>query len=792
MRFVLPLALLAFCCPSATAEEQTNEEVVKALRAAISAKRVQDRDKLVEEFLKRGDLDWPSVKAALTKGPYYQQPMVTQVGERGSGKHYGIRFQGDDSKMRGFSLYVPRSYDVKKKAPVLVYLHHDAGRLNNPNQGAERAGVAMFRFREVCEEHGVFFLAPYTCKGAEWWTPEGKRLVRWCLEQVRRRFNLDENRVSLMGALDGGDAVWYLGQEMPGTFAALMPMTGDPYEITAIVQPLCLGTLDRADFLIGVPGKTRSTVGEKNALQFLQGLKPMVDQSMRLTTAIFPRSQGDFAYLEKIRGRVISFVVQKERKAYANEVDVETTREDGLRSLWLKNHGIDKDGDVAHNFKSTVLTWKAPKQKAPTKRLGIGVRKNAGWDVGVTVTSVAAGARDANLINGDIVLSIDGVRVKDLDNVKNAVQAVEWGQEARLVLAREVKKSDLAREQDTQKKYLLIRKKIKELRAAGKPIPRDTNELIEDDDACGCGCDDNDECGEIEIEVGGGNINKNALKKGKTEDTVIFIFERWVKVQRPGGVIVRRDFGAGQDLGFRFEGVKVSYVFAGSLADRSGLKAGDVIVQAGSDQVKSIHDLKKYFKDYKFEDAPEDDRFVDLTVRTDQGDGKFGEDRTVHIEWNRPVGSRVDARWEKKENTLHVLARKSSGFTVYFHDELIEPGKEFHLFINGVPYNDCVDPGTMPDYPKITAGSDALERDRLYRMRRKRALIKGWTPDVKLAVMDYVENRDRELILGGQMSFDLKKMKAGMKAYRTKVKSSSGNEKGERIKKALDKHLAKG
>jgi len=796
MRFVLPLALLALLCPTAPAKEgDTNEEVVKALRAAISAKRTRERDELLAQLWERKDLDWPSVKAALEKGPYYQKPLVTQYGERGSGKHFGIRFQGKDNKMRGFSLYVPKAYEAKKKAPLVVYLHHASTHLHNPNQGAERAGVAMFRFREACEKEGVFFLAPYTCQGAEWWTPEGVRLVKWCLEQVRRRFTIDENRTGLMGALDGGDAVWYLGQEMPGTWSVLMPMTGDPYEITAMIRPLCLGTLDRMDVLLGVSGKTRSTIGEKNVLQYLQSLKPMVDQGMRITTAIFPRSQGDFGYLEQIRDRAISFVKQKKRKPYANEVDVETDRRDGLRSLWLRNDGYDKDGDVAHRFKTTVLRWTPPKPKDPPKKIGIGLQKRDKWEVGMVITSVAHGTRDANVLVGDVLLEINGQMVKTTDDVKKAVQAMKWKDEAHLILGREVKESELERERTNQKRYLKIRDKIKELRAKGEKIPRDINDLVEDDDedgcGCGCGCDD----GEIEIEIGGDDPKKGpgggAIKKGKTEKTVIFVFSRWVTMRRPGGPIVRTDFGATQDRGFRFSGVKIGSVYAGSLADRSGLKRGDVIVQCLGKEVRGIHDLQKAVKGFKFEKEPADDRWFALTVSQDAGEGRFGEARDLRVEWNPPVASRVDARWNKKENALFVLARKCSGFTLFFHDKLIKPGKEFNLFINGVPYQDCMDAGSVPDYPQITAGSDATERDRLYRMRLKRAKIKGWKPDLKLAVNDYFENRDRELLIGGKMTFDLTKMKAGMKAYREKVRARA-EDKGSRIKKAFDEYRSKG
>lgn len=116
--------------------------------------------------------------------------------------------------------------------------------------------------------------------------------MEWTLAEVKERYSIDENRVGLLGALDGADAVWYLGQEMPGTWSVLMPMTGDPYEIGAMIRPLYLGTLDRMDILMGIPGKSRGNLGDKDVQAYLASLKPLFDQNMRITTAVYPQSQA--------------------------------------------------------------------------------------------------------------------------------------------------------------------------------------------------------------------------------------------------------------------------------------------------------------------------------------------------------------------------------------------------------------------------------------------------------------------------------------------------------------------
>ena len=153
--------------------------------------------------------------------------------------------------------------------------------------------------------------------------------------------------------------------------------------------------------------------------------------------------------------------------------------------------------------------------------------------------------------------------------------------------------------------------------------------------------------------------------------------------------------------------------------------------------------------DFKFEKEPAGTRGIDLTVKRKEGgeNGQWSE-RTVRVSWEPVLSSRVDAKWNKKENTLNVWSLKASGFTLFFADDLIAPGKEFHLFINNVPYQDLADPKTTPDYPRVRPGSGPALADELYRMRRQRAKVEGWKPDIKWAIEKHLETWDRRLILG--------------------------------------------
>jgi len=786
------LALL-IAAPAAAEDAPLNADVTKAVRAVVASTKKKDIEKYRKELFARSDLDWPSFKEGLMLGGYYRKPIVTDMGVRHSGKHFGIRLTGADGKARGFSMYLPKGYTAVDKIPVLVYLHHQAWA--PVESGTSKSEIAIRKFREVCEDRGILFVAPYTGSGAEWWTEEGVKLVRWSIHQVMKRYNVDEDRIGLVGALDGAEASWLVAQRMPGMFNVLMPMTGDPYEMTALIRPIYLGTLDRMDMLVGVPGKLRSErFGDKNVNAYLDGLKPLFDKGIRLTLSVQMGSNSDFHYLERIKGEIGEFVLDKEhkRKPLADEVDIETDGPDALRSMWLEVKGYDADvKPPRNNFPSTRLVWKAPARKEPGKKMGLGLQDRNNWPMGKAITAVNLGAKQAKLTQGDILVKVEGTIVKKGTNLGELLKGKSWGDEIEVVLARFVDERGLESMQRQQRQYLQIRRKVAELRAAGKPIPADRSELIEDEDESANDEDDeeeDDDDSSIEVSDGPGedpdeddDAGDGARKNRKKRSW--FVFKRWIPLTRPEGVLIRQDFGTNWDRNFSKEGVRVRSVIPGSLADRSGFKAGDVITQVLGESIKKMADLRKAFDSYKFEKAPEEERKVTFDVNRPSAHGQSSEE-SLTVRW-APIGSyRVDAKWKKQDKRLDILVRHAKEATVYLTDEFVKPGEAFYVYINGVPYHDLIDPASRPDYPQFRHGMD---RGRLDRMRKKRAKIEnGWKPDFKFALQDQLDNPDRSCVVGGKLHLDFSKMKEGFEKARVHVRKPEGDQ-GKKLEAAVSK-----
>jgi len=792
MRTIIALMLAGLTVQAQ--ETKLNEDVVKAVRYVLSATKPEDREKYYKELFARTDLDWPSVKQGLMTGPYYQRPMITEIGLRHSGKHLGIRLRGKDGKERGFSLYVPRDYTAENDArvPVLFYLHHESGA--SIDAGARKAEIAIRKFDELCDKRNVLFVAPYTGDGAEWWTDGGLELIDWTLRKVKQLYNIDEDRVGLLGPLDAGDAVWSVAQRMPGTWNVIMPLSGDPYAVTAMVQPIYLGTIDRMDVLMGVPGKLRTRFGDKDVHGYLDWLRPHFDKRMRITLVVRTEANSDAHYMDGMREEIFGFLVDDahKRKPLAEEVDIETDDAKGLRSLWLVADGYDADIKPPRSgFPSTQLVWTPPKRTEPKKRLGFSLEKRD-WPIGQVITRTSLGAQRAKINNGDVLLEMDGTPIRKDTDLAALLKDKNWNDEVEVLLAREVTADDLEGAKRQQRQYMQIREAIAKLKAEGKPIPHDTSELLTEEPGSDDGADDDEEDdGESVIEIGGAGKEDKPEAHGKREETSFFVFRRWIQLLRPEDVLIREDFGADWDRNHTDPaGVRIARVIPGSLADRSGFKAGDVIVQVLGEKIGGMKDLREAFADWKFEKQPEGERSVSFDIKRQTHERAWVEE-SVRVAWDPPTPYRVDAKWNSKDKRLDLSVRFASKCTVYLTDELMEPGKPYHVFVNGVPYQDLIDPASRPKYPRPAPGEGGAG-SKLHKMRMDRAKIEaGWTPDFKLAVDDALETRDRSLVMGAKLELDFTKNKAGFERDEN-FHGEPRKKQAEKLKAAYDAHKAEG
>ena len=118
-----------------------------------------------------------------------------------------------DGTLQSYSVNVPKDYLGDHAVGLLVHLH----------------GHGWFRsFQEhpAPEYRGAIVLAPHG-RGATDYLAIGERDVLRAIEEVRRDYRIDDDRIYLSGASMGGTGCWNLAVHHPDLFAGVAPRSGN-------------------------------------------------------------------------------------------------------------------------------------------------------------------------------------------------------------------------------------------------------------------------------------------------------------------------------------------------------------------------------------------------------------------------------------------------------------------------------------------------------------------------------------------------------------------------------------
>ena len=146
-------------------------------------------------------------------------------------------FSDADGGKLPYRLLKPKDYDVKKKYPLVVFLH-GAGERGTDNNAQLVHGMADFADDKIMEKYPALVIAPQCPEGKQWvevpWTADEHRMpeqpsmpLRQTLELIaalQREFPIDSTRIYITGLSMGGFGVWDAIQRHPDLFAAAAPV----------------------------------------------------------------------------------------------------------------------------------------------------------------------------------------------------------------------------------------------------------------------------------------------------------------------------------------------------------------------------------------------------------------------------------------------------------------------------------------------------------------------------------------------------------------------------------------
>jgi pimeloyl-ACP methyl ester carboxylesterase len=128
---------------------------------------------------------------------------------------------GSTRRSTSYHIQVPPEYRHGRPYPVLIVLH----------QGGEKATAMLRRFSDLAAENGYILVAPQWdpgLAGTYGYTADEHAIVLETLRDLRRRYQVDSDRVFLFGAGQGGNMAFDVGLAHPDLFAGVLTMAAGP------------------------------------------------------------------------------------------------------------------------------------------------------------------------------------------------------------------------------------------------------------------------------------------------------------------------------------------------------------------------------------------------------------------------------------------------------------------------------------------------------------------------------------------------------------------------------------
>ncbi|MDQ7778946.1 MAG: HEAT repeat domain-containing protein [Planctomycetota bacterium] len=198
------------------ADRKKEKEVFRPLEEKYVACEDQKEQKSIYAELKKQGY----------KNPQHYLDRIARSMKQTKGQTTDVRLTLLSDKVPGvYTLYVPESYDPWKPYPLVLGLH-----------GGGAAGKAGEFVNGTGKDTMPFYSGPAAKKNwivvcpnalrAPWRETENEALLEACLKEIELSFNVDLNRVYLVGHSMGGWGTWHFGPKWCDRFAAISPNSG--------------------------------------------------------------------------------------------------------------------------------------------------------------------------------------------------------------------------------------------------------------------------------------------------------------------------------------------------------------------------------------------------------------------------------------------------------------------------------------------------------------------------------------------------------------------------------------
>ncbi len=128
-----------------------------------------------------------------------------------------------DGEKYAYAVFVPPEYTPERAWPVILFLH-GSGERGDDGFKQTQIGISTMIRRNYRRVPAIVVMPQ--CRERQAWPGPMSEMALKCVEQTSRDYRLDPQRIYLTGLSLGGQGAWHLAAELPGRFAAVVPVCG--------------------------------------------------------------------------------------------------------------------------------------------------------------------------------------------------------------------------------------------------------------------------------------------------------------------------------------------------------------------------------------------------------------------------------------------------------------------------------------------------------------------------------------------------------------------------------------
>jgi predicted esterase len=360
-----------------------------------------------------------------------------------------------DDVERPWVLYVPASYDPAAPTPLLVWLHGGISRVDikdDPIAYAEESNELL-----DLDARGWLGLYPFGQADATWWDEVGMANVRNLVRTVKRRYNVDDDRIYMAGFSDGGSAAFLHAMVDPTDYAAFVALNGH----------MGVGSVD-ADLPTYAPNFYNAPVYAVTTFddslypsaKMRGSIEMAVEAGGDITYRELPGEHDFMDYAESELPRIYEFLNGNPRDRFPERIVWEAAVPEFGRCRWFSvDRVLPVDAAEWHKDYNAIMV---------DDRKTIGFIHDDGFGGrGVKITKVLDDtvAEDIGLAEGDVLVAADGAAIEDIYDLDAWKETISRGDDITLTVDREGETLILESRFPAPQNYFLFKREVPSAKA---------------------------------------------------------------------------------------------------------------------------------------------------------------------------------------------------------------------------------------------------------------------------------------------------------------------------------------